>query len=52
MEALQDPRPALRSGEEMVVVPRTAAVPNFGMHFANDLEHASALLLREPVARR
>jgi hypothetical protein len=52
VEVLQDPRPALRSGEEMVVVPRTAAVLNLGMHFADDLEHASAFLLRESVARR
>ncbi len=29
----------------MVVVPRTTAVLNFGMHFADDLEHAPALLL-------
>ncbi|ELB88373.1 hypothetical protein Rwratislav_35099 [Rhodococcus wratislaviensis IFP 2016] len=35
-----------------MVVPRTAAVPNLGMHFANDLEHASAFLRREPIARR
>ncbi|GAF42736.1 hypothetical protein RW1_004_00850 [Rhodococcus wratislaviensis NBRC 100605] len=48
----QDPRSALRSSEETVAVPRTTAVLNFGMHFADDLEHASAFLLRESVARR
>jgi hypothetical protein len=36
----------------MVVMPGTAAVLYFGMHFADDLEHASAFLLRESVARR
>ena len=29
----------------MMVMPRAAAVPNLGMHFADDLEHAPALLL-------
>jgi len=52
VKVFQDPRSALRSSEEMVVVPRTTAVLNFGMHFADDLEHASAFLLRESVARR
>ncbi|MFC9361940.1 hypothetical protein ACFTZB_35870 [Rhodococcus sp. NPDC057014] len=42
-----DPHPAPRPGEEMTVMPRAAAVPNLGMHFADDLEHASALLLRD-----
>ena len=49
VKVFQDPRSALRSSEEMVVVPRTTAVLNFGMHFADDLELASALLLRDHV---
>jgi hypothetical protein len=45
----QDPRPAFRAGQKvMVVVPRTAAMPNLGMDFADDLEHASAFPRREP----